>query len=1020
MHRTGDPPAGGRTWWCTDVRATITVVAGHAQIGEISRDAPCGHANPPVWDRRASVRVCRPRRTCPRSRSVGRANACARSRPGARASARSSPSPRGSRGRRRTSGSSGCSPGWRLRSVAASRRTSSSRRARWTSRRATWAAAPCPRACAGPPTRAAGGGRARRRTARSGSPTACAGCRAGCSTTSCCTSSTHLLHAGHGPDFWAELDAYPRTARARGFLEGYAYRADRPGGVGRRRRTTRPSTHRRRARSSTIAVDGRLEARALDEEFSDDAVRRGRGLAARVRLPGAVRGSGLVVRVLAEDLGERAVDLGRLVDGGRATRRVTGRVVQVLACRAAGRGGPRRRRGRRGRCRGRSAPRARRRRAAGGAAARGRRGWRTSARRARPRRGGGGSSRAAPWCAAGAGAPRWTPPRRPTPRPGPARSRAVRGPPTCSGVVCGANTPPDSACCRAAVSVGSIAETASSSWSTSIVMPRAYASTVASRCERSHGTCVNSRVAAASRRARKRRTSSAGASRPSANASTLAATSAGAGRSSSGSPMSVVPKTSCASVPAAWPTCMPNTADPSWRSRLPGSRPGHVLTRRGRAAASRRARRPARWTARTRPARSACATWAGSPRPTRRGSTRAGRRSRAAGRSRRRATARRRRARRAPACVWWAVSDGSPPGGGLLAGEVVGHLPVDRLVAGRRQERLDLGDDLLERGRVVGQPGGGGHGGRVEPARLQLADRLVGTLAEHGAHHLLPGRDAVAWHGTELSGLTMSSWNDCVPTTCDDGRRLRSTVTTQRGERGTVGEQVRSGRSPRRSPDARARRRRRTPRRRRRGRPRPGRAGGRGRVVGPGDDGARGRRAARRRVPSDAARGRVGRGARRAPGRPGRDGQPRGARPAEGDRRAHPAHPGGRAGCQRPRTSSRSRRRPCTAPGPTAREIHDARRRRRVRRGLPGRARRRPARHGGRARARARGGRARGSRSCGPRRWRARASTRSSPGTSRRRGCSPCAAPPGSGSSCTSRTSPRPRGSPWSTGSPGR
>jgi predicted metal-dependent hydrolase len=37
----------------------------------------------------------------------------------------------------------------------------------------------------------------------------------------------HLLHAGHGPDFWAELDAYPRTMRARGFLEGYAYAAER-------------------------------------------------------------------------------------------------------------------------------------------------------------------------------------------------------------------------------------------------------------------------------------------------------------------------------------------------------------------------------------------------------------------------------------------------------------------------------------------------------------------------------------------------------------------------------------------------------------------------------------------------------------------------------------------------------------------------------------------------------------------------------------------------------------------------
>ncbi|MDM7831879.1 YgjP-like metallopeptidase domain-containing protein [Cellulomonas edaphi] len=37
----------------------------------------------------------------------------------------------------------------------------------------------------------------------------------------------HLLHAGHGPEFWAELEAYPRTQRAQGFLEGFAYGADR-------------------------------------------------------------------------------------------------------------------------------------------------------------------------------------------------------------------------------------------------------------------------------------------------------------------------------------------------------------------------------------------------------------------------------------------------------------------------------------------------------------------------------------------------------------------------------------------------------------------------------------------------------------------------------------------------------------------------------------------------------------------------------------------------------------------------
>jgi hypothetical protein len=43
---------------------------------------------------------------------------------------------------------------------------------------------------------------------------------------------THLLHAGHTPAFWAELEAYPRTARARGFLEGVAYTHERGGGEG--------------------------------------------------------------------------------------------------------------------------------------------------------------------------------------------------------------------------------------------------------------------------------------------------------------------------------------------------------------------------------------------------------------------------------------------------------------------------------------------------------------------------------------------------------------------------------------------------------------------------------------------------------------------------------------------------------------------------------------------------------------------------------------------------------------------
>ena len=36
----------------------------------------------------------------------------------------------------------------------------------------------------------------------------------------------HLLHAGHGPAFWQLLEAYPRTDRARGFLEGVSFVQD--------------------------------------------------------------------------------------------------------------------------------------------------------------------------------------------------------------------------------------------------------------------------------------------------------------------------------------------------------------------------------------------------------------------------------------------------------------------------------------------------------------------------------------------------------------------------------------------------------------------------------------------------------------------------------------------------------------------------------------------------------------------------------------------------------------------------
>jgi len=33
---------------------------------------------------------------------------------------------------------------------------------------------------------------------------------------------THLIHPGHSVEFWSLLESYPRTQRARGYLEGVA------------------------------------------------------------------------------------------------------------------------------------------------------------------------------------------------------------------------------------------------------------------------------------------------------------------------------------------------------------------------------------------------------------------------------------------------------------------------------------------------------------------------------------------------------------------------------------------------------------------------------------------------------------------------------------------------------------------------------------------------------------------------------------------------------------------------------
>ncbi|NLT54507.1 MAG: M48 family metallopeptidase [Actinomycetales bacterium] len=41
----------------------------------------------------------------------------------------------------------------------------------------------------------------------------------------------HLVEQGHGPRFWALLESYPRTERARGFLDGFAAARDLRTGV---------------------------------------------------------------------------------------------------------------------------------------------------------------------------------------------------------------------------------------------------------------------------------------------------------------------------------------------------------------------------------------------------------------------------------------------------------------------------------------------------------------------------------------------------------------------------------------------------------------------------------------------------------------------------------------------------------------------------------------------------------------------------------------------------------------------
>ena len=108
-------------------------------------------------------------------------------------------------------------------------------------------------------------GSARRSTAPSGSPRGCRGCRAGCVDYVLVHELAHLLVPGTAPSSGPLVDRYPRTERARGYLEGVAAAA----GLG-----FSPTTISSRTRPDE---SGELHLRG-------DRQQRGRRAAARARV----------------------------------------------------------------------------------------------------------------------------------------------------------------------------------------------------------------------------------------------------------------------------------------------------------------------------------------------------------------------------------------------------------------------------------------------------------------------------------------------------------------------------------------------------------------------------------------------------------------------------------------------------------------------------------------------------------------------------------------------------------------
>ena len=93
----------------------------------------------------------------------------------------------------------------------------------------------------------------------------------------------HLLVPGHGPAFWAELDVYPHTQRARGYLDGWAAASTAATDAGAGSAGAPPGSH------SPDEVDPGTGAAGWDSDAADPAGDPGDAGSPRHRRPPADR-----------------------------------------------------------------------------------------------------------------------------------------------------------------------------------------------------------------------------------------------------------------------------------------------------------------------------------------------------------------------------------------------------------------------------------------------------------------------------------------------------------------------------------------------------------------------------------------------------------------------------------------------------------------------------------------------------------------------------------------------------------